>query len=159
MFDEKRLGLYLLNNILGGPGMNSRLNLSLREKHGYVYNVESSLTSYTDTGIFSIYFGCDHKYADKCQSLIFKELKNLCDHKLTTSQLDAAKKQLIGQLGVSSDNRESISLSMGKSFLHLNKYNSLHETCRRIESLTADNLFQIANEIFEPTQMLTLKYE
>ena len=98
--NNRRTGLYLLNNILGGPGMNSRLNVVLREKNALVYNVESNLTSYTDTGVFSIYFGCDQEDRDRCIELTRKELKKLRDNLMKESQLSAAKKQIIGQLGV-----------------------------------------------------------
>ncbi len=105
-YDDKRTALYLLNNILGGPGMNSKLNVSLRERRGLVYNVESNLTSYTDTGAFCIYFGTDVEDMDTCLKLTYKELKRMRDTKMTSSQLAAAKKQLIGQIGVASDNFE-----------------------------------------------------
>ncbi|RXZ25824.1 insulinase family protein, partial [Fusobacterium necrophorum] len=106
-YDDRRTALYLLNNILGGPGMNSRLNVSLRERRGLVYTVESNLTSYTDTGAFCIYFGTDPEDLATCLKLTHKELKRLRDVKLTPSQLAAAKKQLIGQIGVASDNHEN----------------------------------------------------
>ena len=105
--NEKRTALYLLNNILGGPGMNSRLNVSLRERSGLVYNVEANLTSYTDTGVFCIYFGTEHDDVDRCMRLVKKELKKLCDKPLSIAQLAAAKKQIIGQIGVARDNAES----------------------------------------------------
>ena len=108
MYSPKRLPLFLLNNLLGGTGMNNRLNVSLREKHGLVYNVESNVTFYTDTGQMCIYFGTDPKNRDKAISLVQKELKKLRDVKLTTTQLAACKKQLIGQLGVSNDNPEGL---------------------------------------------------
>lgn len=157
-YDEKRTGLYLLNNILGGPGMNSRLNISLRERKALVYNVESNLTSYTDTGAFCIYFGTDPKDVDKCMSLVFSELKKMRDNKLTISQLAAAKKQLIGQIGVASDNFENNALDMGKTFLHYNKYDSQETVFKRIGSLTAENLLEIANEIFAQERLSTLIY-
>ncbi len=122
--NEKRTALYLLNNLLGGPGMNSRLNLSLRERRGLVYQVESNLTSYTDTGTFCIYFGCDQQDTERCIKLVHKELKNLCDKKMSSSQLFAAQKQLIGQIGVASDNNENNALGMAKTFLHYNKYDT-----------------------------------
>lgn len=121
-YDDKRSALYLLNNILGGPGMNSRLNVSLRERRGLVYNVESNLTSYTDTGAFCIYFGTDMEDMDTCLKLTYKELKRMRDVKMTSSQLAAAKKQLIGQIGVASDNFENNALGMAKTFLHYHKY-------------------------------------
>ena len=158
-FDEKRTGLYLLNNMLGGPGMNSRLNVSLRERRGLVYNVESNLTSYTDTGAFCIYYGTDPQDVDVCMRLVRKELKQLRDNKLTTSQLMAAKKQLIGQIGVASDNFENEALGMGKSFLHYNKYESQEAVFQRIEALTAEGLLEIANEMFAEDQLSTLIYQ
>ncbi|WP_300727059.1 pitrilysin family protein [uncultured Bacteroides sp.] len=158
-YDEKRTGLYLLNNILGGPGMNSRLNVSLREKRGLVYNVESNLTAYTDTGTFCIYFGCDQEDADRCIELVHKELKKLCDKELTSSQLAAAKKQIIGQIGVAGDNFENNALDMAKCFLHYRKYESKKEVFARIEALTARQLLEISNEMFAENYLSLLIYK
>ena len=158
-YDDKRTGLYLLNNILGGPGMNSRLNVSLREKRGLVYNVESNLTSYTDTGTFCIYFGCDLEDADYCTELVHKELKKLRDKALTASQLTAAKKQIIGQIGVASDNFENNALDMAKCFLHYGKFEEKEEVFNRIESITSSRLLEIANEIFAESYLSTLSYK
>ena len=127
--NEKRTALYLLNNLLGGPGMNSRLNLSLRERRGLVYQVESNLTSYTDTGTFCIY-----------------------------SQLFAAQKQLIGQIGVASDNNENNALGMAKTFLHYNKYDTPEKVFQRIRSLTSEILLEVSNEMFADNQLSTLIY-
>lgn len=157
--NEKRTGLYLLNNILGGPGMNSRLNIALREHRGLVYSVESNLTSYTDTGVFSIYFGCDPKDVDICLTLVEKELKRLCMARLTDSQLAAAKKQIIGQIAVASDNFENLALDMGKTFLHYNRYESQEEVFQRIEALSADCLMEVANEIFDEHRRSVLIYQ
>lgn len=157
--NNRRTGLYLLNNILGGPGMNSRLNVALREKNALVYNVESNLTSYTDTGVFSIYFGCDQEDRDHCIELTRKELKKLRDNLMKDSQLSAAKKQIIGQLGVASDNFENCALDMGKCFLHYNRYEEKEEVYKRIESITSKELLEIANEIFSEEQLSTLIYE
>ena len=157
-YNEKRTGLYLLNNILGGPGMNSRLNVSLREKRGLVYSVESNLTSYTDTGTFCIYFGCDQHDVDRCLELIHKELKRLRETNLTSTQLAAAKKQIIGQIGVAGDNFENNALSMAKTFLHYNRYEEKEEVFKRIEALTANNLIDIANEMFAEDYLSTLIY-
>lgn len=157
--NEKRTGLYLLNNILGGPGMNSRLNIALREHRGLVYSVESNLTSYTDTGVFSIYFGCDPKDVDTCLTLVEKELKRLCMARLTDSQLAAAKKQIIGQIAVASDNFENLALDMGKTFLHYNRYESQEEVFQRIEALSADCLMEVANEIFDEHRRSVLIYQ
>ena len=157
-YDDKRTALYLLNNILGGPGMNSRLNVSLRERRGLVYTVESNLTSYTDTGAFCIYFGTDPEDVDTCLKLTYKELKRLRDVKMTSSQLMAAKKQLIGQIGVASDNNENNALGMAKTFLHYNKYESSESVFRRIEALTAEGLLEVANEMFAEEYLSTLIY-
>ena len=158
-YDERRTGLYLLNNILGGPGMNSRLNVSLREKRGLVYNVESNLTAYTDTGTFCIYFGCDQEDADYCTELVHKELKKLCDRPLTATQLHAAKKQIIGQIGVASDNFENNALDMAKCFLHYKRCEGKEEVFRRIESLTSAQLLDIANEMFSAERLSILSYK
>lgn len=157
--DPNRRVLNLLNNLLGGPGMNSRLNISLREKRGYVYNVDSSITSYTDTGITSIYFGCDKKNVDKCISLVHKELNRLRKEKLTSSQLSTAKKQLIGQIGVMGDNHENLALALGKNFLHHNHFNTLAETAQKIEAVTAEQILAVSNEIFDERSLFTLIYD
>lgn len=157
-YNDRRTGLYLLNNILGGPGMNSRLNVSLRERRGLVYTVEANLTAYTDTGTFCIYFGCDPEDADHCMELVQKELKKLRDKALTSAQLDAAKKQIMGQIGVAGDNFENKALDMGKCFLHYGEYNSKEEVFRRIEALTPTGLLDIANEMFSEDYLSTLVY-
>ncbi len=158
-FDERRTGLYLLNNLLGGPGMNSRLNVSLRERKGLVYTVESNLISYTDTGTFSVYFGCDPKDVNACIRLVNKELQHLCARPLTAAQLKAAQKQLIGQIAVASDNFENQALDMGKTFLHYNKYESQEALFQRIEALTPEPLQQIAQEMFKEEQLTTLMFQ
>lgn len=156
--NEKRTALYLLNNILGGPGMNSRLNVSLRERSGLVYNVEANLTSYTDTGVFCIYFGTEHDDVDRCMRLVKKELKKLCDKPLSIAQLAAAKKQIIGQIGVARDNAESTALGMAKTFLHYNKMDDPQEVFQRIEALTSKELWEVSNEMFAENQLSTLIY-
>jgi predicted Zn-dependent peptidase len=158
LHDSNRRVLNLLNNILGGPGMNSRLNISLREKRGYVYNVDSSVTAYTDAGILSIYFGCDKKNIEKCLALVAKELRKMKNEKLTTSQLHAAKKQLMGQIGVMRDNHENLALSLGKNFLHHNHFNTLEEVFERIESISSEQIQDVANEIFNENQLFSLIY-
>lgn len=159
MYDPKRIPLYLLNNLLGGPGMNSRLNVSLREKNGLVYNVESNVTAYTDTGFAAIYFGTDPKNRAKACRLVRKELDRLCNEKLTPAQLAAARKQLTGQLGVAGDNREGLFLSLGKSFLHHNRYDTLQEIFRKIGQVTPDDLLTVARETFSPEVMFELIFE
>lgn len=157
-FDDKRTALYLLNNILGGPGMNSRLNVALRERRGLVYTVESNLTSYADTGAFCIYFGTDLEDMDTCLRLTYKELKRMRDNKMSPSQLAAAKKQLIGQIGVASDNFENNALGMAKTYLHYHKYESSESVFQRIEALTAEQLLEVANEMFAEPYLSTLVY-
>lgn len=158
-FDERRTGLYLLNNLLGGPGMNSRLNVSLRERKGLVYTVESNLVSYTDTGTFSVYFGCDPKDVDTCVRLVRKELRRLCDQPLSDTQLKAAQKQIIGQIAVASDNFENLALDMGKTFLHYDKYESQEAVFQRIGMLRPEPLQQIAQEMFAEEQLTALLFE
>ena len=156
--DKRRTGLYLLNNMLGGPGMNSRLNLALREQTGLVYNVESNLISYTDTGVFNIYFGTDTAEAEHCIELTLKELDRLRERPLTTLQLAAAKKQLIGQVGVAADNFESTALGMAKTFLHYGEYEGSDALYRRIQSINAQQLWDIANELFSRDNLSVLIY-
>ncbi|MCL1942484.1 MAG: insulinase family protein [Candidatus Azobacteroides sp.] len=155
----KKRVLLLLNNILGGPGMNSRLNISLREKSGLVYNVESSLTSFADTGVFSVYFGTDKKNTDRCINLVLKELKRLKTEKLTGNALHSAKRQLSGQIGIAREQRENTALNMGKSLLRFDKYESLPEIYRTIESVTAEDILETADEIFDENRLSSLIYE
>lgn len=159
MHDERRVSLFLLNNLLGGPGMNNRLNVSLREKNGLVYNVESNVTSYTDTGLATIYFGTDPKNMEKSLQLVQKELRKLREVKLTAMQLAAAKKQVIGQLGVSGDNREGLFLGLGKSYLHYNRYDTLPEVFAKVEKLTSEDILETANDIFAPERLSALIYQ
>ena len=156
--DNNRVGMYLLNNILGGPGMNSRLNIALRERLGLVYSVESNVTSYSDSGVFSIYFGTDHQNLDRCMNLVKKELKNLRTHALTPLQLHAAQKQLFGQMMISSEQKEGSSLSMGKSMLHFNRFDSLKEISDKVLSFKASELQNIANELLDFDKMCILEY-
>ena len=157
--EENRMGMYFLNNILGGPGMNSRLNLALREKSGLVYSVESNVTSFTDSGVFSIYFGTDPDQIERCLTIVEKELKKLREIKLTEFQLNAARKQLFGQIMISSENKENQTLSMGKSMLYFNAYDSMKELTRKIERITPEKLANIANYILDPARMSLLIYK
>lgn len=157
--DPRSLNLSLLNNILGGPGMNARFNLVLRERNGLVYTVESSSTCYTDNGIWSVYFGCDPHDVKHCQRLVMKELERLVRQPLSASELASAKRQIIGQLGVSYDSFESVAIGMGKRYLHYNKTQTCEELSEKIMSLTADELWQTAREIFDPSRICTLIYQ
>lgn len=157
--NPKRMGMVLLNNILGGQSMNSRLNLSLRERNGLAYNVESSYTSYSDTGQFNVYFGTDRENLEKAIRLIKKEFSLLKEKKLGTLQLSKAKKQLIGQLAISSEDRDDLMLTLGKSFLLYNKVDSLEKIYRQIEQISGQMILEIANEILDEKSMSTLIYE
>ena len=157
--DKRRLNLVLLNNIMGGQGLNSRLNMSLREKHGYAYNVESSFTPYLDTGVLTIYFGTDPEKLTKSIRLVEKELKLLREQKLGSLQLRRAKNQILGQIAMSTDNRENLLFSLGKSILLFDRFESLESISRKIEAITAEQLMATANEILAPDRMSTLIYE
>ncbi|MDR3193936.1 MAG: insulinase family protein [Tannerella sp.] len=159
MYDARRIPLFLLNNILGGPGMNSRLNVSLREKGGLAYQVESCITSYTDTGVFSVYFGAAPGNRERGLRLVENELRRLRECRLSDFQLSAAKKQLIGQLGIASDQKENLFLGLGKTFLHRDRYEPLTEVFRKVDGVTAQQLQDIANELFDPERLFTLIYE
>ena len=157
--DKRRMGMFLLNNILGGQGLNSRLNLSLREKNGLAYNVESSYNPYVDTGIFSIYFGTDSQNLNKSISIAMSELKKLRTNRLGTIQLSKAKSQIKGYLARGYENHESLMLSLGKSLLVFNRIDPIEEICRKIDMVTTSELLETANEIFEPAQLSTLIYK
>ena len=157
--DDRRWALYLLNNILGGPGMNSRLNLSLRERHGLVYTVESSMTSYSDTGLWAVYFGCDPDDISRCQRLVRRELNRLMEKPLSATQLKAAKRQLQGQLAIACDNREQYTLDYARTFLHTGKGRTLSDIMRHIDSLTALQLQQTAQQLFAAERLTTLIYK
>ena len=154
--DKRRMSLYLLNNLLGGPGMNARLNLSLRERHGLVYTVESSMVSYCDTGVWAIYFGCDPKDVGRCLKLVHKELDRVIQNPLSDTQLRAVKKQIKGQIGVACDNRESFALDFGKSYLHYGWERDLNSLFRHIDEVTAESMQQVAAELMQQEQLTTL---
>ncbi|MDR2520679.1 MAG: insulinase family protein [Bacteroidales bacterium OttesenSCG-928-I14] len=158
-YNEKKIGLYLLSNLLGGSNMNSRLNVSLRETHGLVYIIESNSISYSDTGCFNIYFSCDSKVKDKCINLTYKELKKLCNKKLNTLQLHIYAKQLKGKLGIENENKENFALRFGKNLLHLNKYDTLSNIYKKIDMLKSSDLLEIANEIFDEKKIFQLIFE
>lgn len=158
LYHPNRLGMYLLNNILGGPGMNSLLNLSLREKHGLVYNVDSSYQPFTDTGMWCVYFGCDTENASRCEQLVYAELQKLREQPLKESALKKYKLQLMGQMAIANEQKENLALSLGKSFMRYGKIDDLETIHQKIEAITAEKLQEIANEIFNPEKMSVLKY-
>ena len=157
--EEKRIALYLLNNILGGPGMSARLNLALRERRGLVYTVDSSMTSYSDTGAWSVYFGCDPHDIAKCQKLVMTELQRVADKPLTPSQLATAKRQIKGQIAIACDNRESYALDLGKSYLHYGWEKDIDRLFAQIDKLTADDIQQVAKDVFAPEKLSVLVVE
>jgi len=157
--DKRRIGMFLLNNLLGGQGLNSRLNLSLREKNGLAYNVESNYNAYVDTGVFSIYFGTDRQNLEKSIAITLLELNKLRNTRLGPLQFSKAKNQLKGYLARSYENHESLMLSLGKSLLVFNRIDSLEDICKKIDSLTTSELLDISNEVFEPSGLSTLIYK
>lgn len=158
MLHPDRLVLYLLNNILGGPGMNSLLNLSLREKHGLVYNVESNYQPFTDTGVWNVYFGCDPENADKCEQLVYAELQKMREQLISEKALKKYKLQLLGQMAIASENKESLALNIGKSYMRYGKIYEQDELRNQLESIRAEDLQRVAREIFNPEQFSVLKY-
>lgn len=156
--DESRLTLHLLNNLLGGPGMNSRLNMTLREKKGLAYNIESNYNAFCDIGIIQIYYGTDRKNLDKCRDLILKELKLLRNNPLGTVQLHRAKKQLIGQIAISSEINENQMFALGHNLLLFDRIESLEEITAKIEKISALELCTSANQIFDEDQLSSLIY-
>jgi len=157
--DKKRLPLELINNILGGPGMNSRLNMALREKHGFAYNVESFYTAYTDTGVVGIYFGTENEKVEKSLKIIEKEIKKLQDKKLGVLQLDKAKKQMIGQIAISSENKSNLLVNIGRSYLLFNKVDTLEKVYQKINDLTSQQLIEVANQIYDPNKLSSLTFK
>ncbi|MBR4898223.1 MAG: insulinase family protein [Prevotella sp.] len=157
--DERRWSLYLLNNILGGPGMNSRLNLSLRERRGLVYTVESTMVSYSDTGLWCVYFGCDQADVRRCLRLVRSELDRLVRRPLSDTQLRAAKRQIEGQLAIAGDSREQFALDFAKNFLHHGTERDLNDIMAHINVLTAADLQQTAAQIFAADRLTTLIYD
>lgn len=154
--DDRRMPLYLLNNMLGGPGMNAKLNLALREHNGLVYTVESTMVAYGDTGIWSIYFGCDEHDVKRCLRLVRKELDKFMQKPLSEAQLKAAKKQIKGQVGVACDNRENFALDFGKSFLHYGWEKNVDRLYEQVDEITAEQIQAVAQELFDKDRLTTL---
>lgn len=154
--DSRRMPLYLLNNMLGGPGMNAKLNLALREHNGLVYTVESTMVAYGDTGIWSIYFGCDEHDVKRCLRLVRKELDKFMQKPLSKAQLKAAKKQIKGQVGVACDNRENFALDFGKSFLHYGWEKNVDRLYEQVDEITAEQIQAVAQELFDKDRLTTL---
>ena len=151
-----RIPLYLLNNMLGGPGMNARLNVILRERRGLVYSVESSMVCYGDTGLWAVYFGCDPHDVNRCVRLVKGEFKRLMEKHLSEKTLAAAKKQIKGQLAVACDNNENFAIDFGKSFLHFGDEKDIEKLYQKIDAVTAEQIQQVAKEIFDKDSLATL---
>ena len=157
--DDRRMPLYLQNNILGGPGMNAKLNLALREHNGLVYTVESTMVAYGDTGTWSIYFGCDEHDVKRCLRLVRKELDKFMEKPLSDAQLRAAKKQIKGQIGVACDNRENFALDFGKSFLHYGWEKNVDRLYEQVDAITAQQMQAVAQELFDEHRLTTLIFK
>ena len=157
--DDRRMPLYLLNNMLGGPGMNAKLNLALREHNGLVYIVESTMVAYGDTGTWNIYFGCDEHDVKRCLRLVRKELDKFMQKPLSDAQLKAAKKQIKGQIGVACDNRENFALDFGKSFLHYGWEKNVDRLYEQVDEITATQIQAVAQELFDKDRLTTLIFK
>lgn len=156
--DPKRIPFFLLVNLLGGPGMNSRLNLSIREKYGFVYGIDASVTAYQDTGLFLINFATEQKTLEKCVQLLMKELKKLRETPLGSMQLHQAKQQMIGQLAISEESNLGFMLMMGKSILDLGRVETLNEVLEKINKVTASDILELANIVFLENRLSMLTY-
>lgn len=156
--DSRRYALWLLNNLLGGPGGNSRLNMSLRERAGLVYSVDASLALFPDAGYWSVYFGCDAADVARCRRLVVRELDRLVSRELSAAQLAAAKKQLCGQVVIGCDNRESYAVALGKSFAHYGTPRDVAAELDRLRGVTAAEVRQVAEEIYRADRLRTLVY-
>ena len=155
----KQLTMYLLNNILGGGSMSSRLYLSLREKHGLVYNIDSQAVPLSDTGYWNIYLACEPQHKDQCLELCHKELQTLRDLRLTSSQLQRALRQLEGQMAISAENQENNALAMAKQMLYYHHAPAWQETFAKVQQITPTQLQEVANEVFDAKKIATLQYD
>ena len=155
----KQLTMYLLNNILGGGSMSSRLYLSLREKHGLVYNIDSQAVPLSDTGYWNIYLACEPQHKEQCLELCHKELKQLRDTTLTSAQLQRALRQLEGQMAISAENQENNALAMAKQMLYHHRAPAWQETFAKVQQITPPQLQDVANEVFAPEKIYTLLYD
>jgi len=158
IYHPDRMVMYLLNNILGGPGMNSLLNLSLREKHGLVYNVDSVYQPFTDTGMWTVYFGCDAANFNKCEKLVKLELKKLREDKISEAVLKKYKLQLLGQMAISMEQKENLAMSLGKSMLRYGKVDSMEVLREHIQAVNAEKMQEVAQQVFDGDKLSVLKY-
>ncbi len=158
MFDPKRIPFSLLNNIIGGPGMNTRLNISIREKNGLAYTVESQFNPMTDTGLFTVYIGSDHQTVDKSIDLTFKEIRRIKENQLGTLQLSRAKKQFFGQISLMNESNQNEMLSMAKSGMYHNRIDTMKDIFHKINEITSQDLMEVANEVFVEDKFSSLIY-
>ncbi|MBQ5843500.1 MAG: insulinase family protein, partial [Alistipes sp.] len=156
---QKQLTMYLLNNILGGGSMSSRLYLSLREKYGLVYNIDSQAVPLSDTGYWNIYLACEPQHKDQCLELCHKELKQLRDTRLTSAQLQRALRQLEGQMAISAENQENNALAMAKQMLYHHHAPAWQEVFAKVKEISSGQLQEVANEVFAPEKIYTLLYD
>lgn len=156
--DPRRFALALLNNIMGGPGMNSRLNMALREHAGLVYSIDSYLTTYVDTGWWCVYFGCDLEDIDRCLRMVKRELLRMIERPMTETQLTAAKKQMIGQFSIADNNSESYAHALGKCFAQYGSHRSTSEIVKHIQQVTIEEIQNLAAEIYAEDKLHTLIY-
>ena len=157
--DDRRVPFLLLTNLLGGQGMNTRLNMSLREKQGLAYTVEANYTPFSDTGLFSIFFGCDPHNRDHCMELVDRELRKVRQQKLGTMQLYYAQKQLIGQMALSNETKLNEMLALGHTALFFDEVDTLEESIAEIREITSDEICRVANEIFQRDDFSVLVFD
>ncbi|MGF1585266.1 MAG: M16 family metallopeptidase [Bacteroidales bacterium] len=158
LYDKRRMSMILLNNILGGPGMSARLNLALRERSGYAYNVESHFTSYSNTGVFTVYFGTDKVKLDRCRELVHREFCRLRSNRLSDIQLKRAKRQLTGQMTIGWENKENLMLAIGKSYLLFNRIDNMEEMYAKIDNVTSADIQDVADIVLDQQNLSELVY-
>jgi predicted Zn-dependent peptidase len=158
LYDKRRMSMILLNNILGGPGMSARLNLALRERSGYAYNVESHYTSYSNTGVFTVYFGTDKVKLDRCRELVHREFCRLRSNRLSDIQLKRAKRQLTGQMTIGWENKENLMLAIGKSYLLFNRVDNMEEMYAKIDNVTSADIQDVADIVLDQQNLSELVY-
>jgi len=154
--NQERVPFFMLTNLLGGPGMNSRLNLSIREKHGYVYAIDAHFIPYSDCGMFAIFFGTEPKQVKKCMKLVHQELEKLMDKPMLRSELTSLKEQIKGQMALSEENNLNVMMMMGRSLLDYNRVPSLTEVFKKIDAVTSKQIQQVAQQVFQPEKISTL---
>ena len=156
--DPRRIPFFMLSNILGGPGMNSRLNLGIREKYGLVYSIDATYSPYTDTGLFGIYFGTEKKQVNRTITLVQKELKRLREQALGTAQLHTSKEQLMGQMAMAEESNGGMMQLLAKSTLDIGRVESINEIFDRVRAVTSSELLELANDILRDDNLSVLQY-